>query len=98
MSPYFAKFHLALLSCLKMVILTIFLDAKNEMIKIISLLAPFNQFLEFFTPTIDKEPKNVQKCTEFFKKSAFLFFYYNLSLESHNLISSFFSSLLAIYL
>jgi len=56
MSPYFAKFHLALLSCLKMVILTIFLDAKKEMIKIISFSAPFNQFLEFFTPTIDKEP------------------------------------------
>jgi len=55
MSPCLAKFHLAILSCLKMVILTIFLDAKKEMIKIISFSAPFNQFLEFFTPTIDKE-------------------------------------------
>jgi len=62
MSPYLAKFNLAILSCLKMVILTIFLDAKKEMIKIISFPAPLNQFLEFFTPTIDKEPTYLAFC------------------------------------
>ena len=57
---FLAKYYLAFLSCLKMVILTIFLDAKNEMIKITSFPAPFYQFLGFCTPTIDKEPENLQ--------------------------------------